>query len=71
MLLYLPVAAPVATGQAVQITLGRHGRAEFASLSDRPIPATVVRVDRGRMTDIGYLPVGLQFQPPPAGGPGH
>ena len=61
MLMYIPVGVPVAQGQPIQVTIGSHGRPELAELSNRPLDATVVRVDRRKMLDLGHLPVGIRF----------
>ncbi len=63
-LLYVPAAVPVAPGQPIQLKLGAHSRPEFARLSDRPLEATIVRVDRCRMLNDGHLPVGVRFCEP-------
>jgi len=66
MLVYLPAAAPVAPGQTIRVTIGSHGRPELSELSNRPLQATVVRVDRRGMLALGHLPVGVRFVTPPA-----
>jgi len=63
-LVYVPATAPVAPGQPIRLQLGVHNRPEFAGLTDRPVDATVVRVDRQRMLKAGHLPVGAQFSQP-------
>ena len=64
MLMYVPASVPVTPGQAIQLTIGSHGRPELAELSNRPLNATVVRVDRRKLMDLGHLPVGVRFQLP-------
>ena len=61
LLIYVPVAAPVAPGQRVALTLAGHNRPEYANLSHGPVAATIVRVDRAKMARLGYLPVGVRF----------
>ena len=64
-LMYVPASAPVAPGHPIQVTIGSHSRPELAGLSDRPMDATIVRVDRHKMLSQGYLPVGVRFTQPP------
>jgi len=64
MLMYLPASVPVARGQGIRLTIGSHGRPELAELSNRPLAATVVRVDRRRLLELGHLPVGVRFDLP-------
>ena len=64
MLVYVPASVPVARGHALRIRVGSHNRPELAELSTRPLTATVVRVDRKRMMQIGHLPVGIRFETP-------
>ena len=61
MLMYVPVGTPVSTGQPIRVTLGSHDRPEFSGLSERPVDATIVRVDRKKMMDVGHMPVGVRF----------
>ena len=59
--MYVPVGTPVSPGQPIRVTLGSHSRPEFAGLSEQPVDATIVRVDRRKMIDIGHMPVGVRF----------
>ena len=61
MLMYVPAATPLRAGDSVRVTLGSVGRPEFANLGDRPLDATVVRVDRKAMLNIGHVAVGVRF----------
>lgn len=61
MLMYVPVGTPVAAGQPIRMTLGSHDRPEFAGLSERPLDATIVRVDRKKIVEVGHVPVGVRF----------
>ena len=65
-LIYLPAGTPVAPGHPVLLSIGSQGRPELAGLSDHPIEATVVRVDRNGLLDQGHLPVGVRFATPTA-----
>ena len=65
-LVYVPTGTPVAPGQPIQLKLGAQSRPEFARLSDRPLDATVVRVDRQKILSLGHLPVGIRFSQPVA-----
>lgn len=62
MLVYVPASAPMSQGQYVRVSFPNEGHPELAGLPEPPLEATVVRVDRRRLAQIGYLPVGLQFQ---------
>ena len=64
MLMYLPASVPVARGHAIRVTIGSHARPELAELSNRPLDATVVRVDRRKVVNLGHLPVGIRFALP-------
>ena len=66
MLLYVPASVPVTRGQGIRLRIGSHGRPELAELSNKPLDATVVRVDRRKMIDLGHLPVGVRFSLPEA-----
>ncbi len=61
MLMFAPVATPVQPGDYVKVTLGSVGRPEFASLGERPIEASVVRVDRKALLSKGHIVVGMRF----------
>ena len=66
MLMFLPVSAPVAPGEPIRLTVGGHNRPEFGALSERPLDATIVRVDRYKMLKSSHLPVGVRFSEPVA-----
>lgn len=61
MLMYVPATVPVHSGQRVKVSVGLGGKPEFADLSQRPIDATIVRVDRNPLLSSGHIAVGLQF----------
>jgi hypothetical protein len=61
MLMYVPATVPVHPGQYLRITVGSAGRPEFAGLSEKPIDATVRRVDRNPLLAVGHIAVGVQF----------
>ena len=61
MLMYVPVTAPVAPGQAVQVHLEQVQRADLDYLPCEAVDATIVRVDRPRMLGTGHLPIGVEF----------
>ena len=58
MLMYVPITTPVRTGQAVCVNMGGVGA---MSAANGPVQATIVRVDRSKMTSSGCLGVGLSF----------
>ncbi len=61
LLMYVPAVSPVQPGQPIRLTVGGISRPEFAGLSERPIDATIVRVDRGVLLRSGHLAVGVRF----------
>ena len=61
MLMYVPVSAPVAPGHTIRINLGSQPRPEFSGLGGGPRDATIVRVEREEIAEVGYLPVGVHF----------
>jgi len=63
MLMYVPAATPVQPGHPVRLQMGAVSRPEFAGLADKPISATVVRVDRRSILSSGHLAIGLRFNP--------
>ena len=64
MLLFVPVSTPVAAGQPVRVKVGAHNRPELEGLNCDGVDATIVRVDRRRIMDMGYVPVGVRFAAP-------
>ena len=66
MLMYVPAGTPVSVGESVRLTVGSGGRPEFAGLSDKPMEATIVRVERGGILGSGHLPIGIRFNRPVA-----
>jgi c-di-GMP-binding flagellar brake protein YcgR len=61
LMMYVPAAAPVQPGQPIRLTIGSLNRPEFARLSERPIGATIIRVDRQSLLKSGHLAVGVRF----------
>ena len=61
MLMYVPASSPVRPGQPLRLTVGSVNRPEFAGLSESPIEATIVRVDRNALLKAGHLAVGVRF----------
>lgn len=61
MLMYVPAATPVQPGQPIRLTIGGGGRPEFAVPSDKPVDATIVRVDRHKLLSMGHIAVGVKF----------
>ena len=60
MLMYVPAATPVQPGQPIRLTIGG-GRPEFAVSGDKPVDATIVRVDRHKLLSMGHIAVGVRF----------
>lgn len=61
LLMYVPAASPVQPGHPIRLTVGSVSRPEFSRLSERPLDATIVRVDRDELLASGYLAVGVRF----------
>ncbi len=61
MCMYVPAATPIQPGQPIRLTVGSVSRPEFAGLSEKPIDATIVRVDRDALLKTGHLAVGVRF----------
>jgi len=62
--MYVPATTPVAPGHPVLLSIGSPGRPELAGLSNEPIEAIIVRVDRKGLLERGHLPVGVRFAQP-------
>ena len=61
LMMYVPAATPIQSGHTVRLSVGSVHRPEFAPLSEQPIEATVVRVDRRALLTSGHLGVGVKF----------
>lgn len=61
MMMYVPASAPVHTGQPIQLTVGCVNRPEFAGLSENPLDATIVRVNRQALVSMGHAAIGVRF----------
>ena len=61
MSMYVPASVPVQPGHPIRLVLGGVSRPEFAVMADKPIDATVVRVDRHRLLKTGHLAIGVKF----------
>lgn len=61
--MYVPAATPVQPGHSVRLQMGAVSRPEFAGLADKPVAATVIRVDRRSILSSGHLAIGLRFNP--------
>jgi len=59
--MYVPATVPVQPGQTLRVTVGSVSRPEFAGLSEKPVDATVARVDRTALLKSGHLAVGVRF----------
>jgi len=59
MLMYVPATTPVRAGQDIYVNMSGVG---VGATSERePVQATIVRVDRQKMTSKGYLGIGVRF----------
>jgi c-di-GMP-binding flagellar brake protein YcgR len=65
MLMYVPVTTPVKPGQSIRLTVAGPAPPEVASLEDRPLEATIVRVERHGLLITGKLVVGVEFASAP------
>ena len=61
MMMHVPATTPVQPGQPVRLSVGAVSRPEFASLSFKPVDATIVRVDRSYLLTRGNVAVGVRF----------
>ncbi len=61
MLMYVQPTTPIKPGDITRVALGSAGRPEYASFGQRPVDATVVRVDRNSLLTLGHIPVGVKF----------
>ena len=59
--MYVPPNAPVNVGQPIRLSAGSFNRPEFAGLGDKPLDATIVRVDRTKLPHGGQISVGVKF----------
>ena len=61
MLMYVPATVPVHPGQTVRLNVGNVHLPEITELTDEPIHATIVRVDRQALLTKGHIAVGMRF----------
>jgi len=61
MLMYVPATTPVRAGQPISLNVGAISGREFGRVGAGPIQATIVRVDRGKMTASGHVGIGVKF----------
>ncbi len=61
MLMSVPASTPVQPGQAIQVSVGSVNRPEFSGLNEKPLDATIVRVDRQPLLSKGQIAVGVRF----------
>jgi len=61
MLMYVPAKTPVQPGHPIRLSVGSVSRPEFAGLSETPLEATIVRVNRNALLAAGYVAVGVRF----------
>jgi len=61
LLMYVPATVPIHPGQPVRMSVGSVSRPELAGLSGKPLDATIVRVDRHNLLNMGQLAVGVRF----------
>jgi len=61
MLMYVPVSAPVRSGQPIRLTLTHIKAEQYKGLSDRPLKAKIVRVQRQGLLLTGKLAIGVEF----------
>jgi len=59
--MYVPAGTPVKAGDSIQVSLSAPGRPEFSALGDKPLNASVVRVERQALLSTGHLAVGVRF----------
>lgn len=59
--MYVPAATPVQPGQSVRLQVAGVAMPEISHLAQKPVEATVVRVDRQSLIANGQLGIGLRF----------
>ncbi len=64
MLMYVPATVPIKVGQSLRLEIGKSPDAQSEPLSEQPVYATVVRVDRHKLIKLGHLAVGVKFVKP-------
>ena len=57
----VPATAPVSPGQPLRVNMGGTCRPELAGMGDKPVSATIVRVDRNGLITTGHLTIGVRF----------
>ncbi len=60
-LMYVPISAPVKSGQKISLTLSSIKAGNYVGLNDRPIEARIVRVQRRGVLLTGKLAIGIEF----------
>ncbi len=73
LMMHAPARAPLKPGQVIRLTLSAPAGTEeaggppgLAGLAERPIDATIIRIDRQTLLKEGCLGVGVQFTRPAA-----
>ena len=57
----VPATAPVSSGQPLRVYMGGTRCPELVGMGDKPISATIVRVDRSGLITTGQLTIGVRF----------
>ena len=62
--MYVPAATPVKVGQSIRLAINDVTQPDLARLTGVDMPATIRRVDRHALIDIGHLAIGVEFDQP-------
>lgn len=61
MLMYIPASAPLKVGQSLTLKISKLPVDKLPDLTEGPVQANVVRVDRHALLTLGHVAVGLKF----------
>lgn len=61
LMMHVPPGTPLRVGQPIKLSIGSFNRPEFAGLSEKPLDATIVRVEHDKLVSQGQLGIGVRF----------
>jgi c-di-GMP-binding flagellar brake protein YcgR len=64
MLMYVPATTPVKVGQTIRLAINDVAPPDLAGLAGADLPATIRRVDRHALINVGHLAIGVEFDQP-------
>ena len=62
--MYVPAATPVKIGQAIRLAISGVAPPDLAGLAGADLAATIRRVDRHALINVGHLAIGVEFDQP-------